>query len=113
MSWAVVADVVAGACLLGGAFFSLAAAVGAVRLPSLLSRMHAVTKPQVLGLILLVTGLAIELREPRVLGMLLLIVVFQLLTAPVAAHMVARTAFRRGETDDEVVLAPDVERSGR
>lgn len=113
MSWSVFADVVVGICLLGGAFFSLAAAVGALRLPSLLSRMHAVTKPQVLGLILLVTGLAIELRDPSVLGMLLLIVVFQLLTAPVSAHMVARTAYRLGETDDEVVHAPDVERAGR
>ncbi|HEX6198223.1 MAG TPA: monovalent cation/H(+) antiporter subunit G [Jiangellaceae bacterium] len=113
MNWAVLADVVAGVCFLGGAFFSLAAAVGAVRLSGLFNRMHAVTKPQVLGLILLVTGLAFELREPSVLGMLLLIVVFQLLTAPVAAHMVARTAFRLGETDDEVVFAPDVERSGR
>lgn len=111
MSWAVVADVVAGVCLLGGAFFSLTAAIGALRLNSLLSRMHAVTKPQVLGLILLLTGLAIELREPGILGMLLLIVVFQLLTAPVAAHMVARTAYRLGETDDEIVHAPDVERS--
>lgn len=113
MSWAVFADIVAAVCFLGGAFFSLAAAVGALRLPSLLSRMHAVTKPQVLGLILLVIGLAIELRDASVLGMLLLIVVFQLLTAPVSAHMVARTAYRLGEIDDEVVHATDVERSGR
>jgi multicomponent Na+:H+ antiporter subunit G len=112
VSWDVIADVVAGACFLGGAFFSLAAAVGALRLSGLLSRMHAVTKPQVLGLILLVIGLAIQLRDPSVLGMLLLIVVFQLLTAPVAAHMVARTAYRVGETEDEVVHAADVERSG-
>lgn len=111
MSWAMVADVVAGACLLGGAFFSLTAAIGALRLPDLLSRMHAVTKPQVLGLILLLAGLAIQLRDASVLGMLLLIIVFQLLTAPVAAHMVARTAYRLGETDDEIVYAPDVERS--
>jgi multisubunit Na+/H+ antiporter MnhG subunit len=39
-------------------------------------------------------------------------VVFQLLTAPVAAHMVARTAYRLGDTDDEIVYAPDVERAG-
>lgn len=113
MSWATAADVIAGACLLVGAFFSLTAAIGALRLSNLLSRMHAVTKPQVLGLFLLLTGLAIELRDPSVLGMLLLIVVFQLLTAPVAAHMLARTAYRLGETDDEVVYAPDVERSAR
>lgn len=113
MSWAFVADIVAGTCLLGGAFFSLTAAIGALRLRDLLSRMHAVTKPQVLGLILLLAGLAIELRDPGVLGMLLLVIVFQLLTAPVAAHMVARTAYRLGETEHEVVHAPDAERSSR
>jgi len=113
MSWSTVADVIAGACLLGGAFFALTAAIGALRFRNLLARMHAVTKPQVLGLILLLTGLAIELREPGVLGMLFLIVVFQLLTAPVAAHMVARTAHRLGDTEDEIVYAPDVERADR
>jgi multicomponent Na+:H+ antiporter subunit G len=110
VNWSTVIDAIAGAFLLGGAFFSLTAAVGAIRFPDLLSRMHAATKPQVLGLMLVLVGLALRLKEPSALGLLLLIIVFQLLTAPVAAHMVARTAFRLGQTNDEIVVADDVER---
>ena len=73
MSWTAVADVLAAACLLVGAFFALVASLGVVRLPDLLSRMHAATKPQVIGLMLVVTGLALRLREPGVLGFLALV----------------------------------------
>src|SRR3712207_7091206 len=45
-----VADVLASVCLLGGAFLAFAAGVGVLRFPDLLSRMHAGTKPQTLGL---------------------------------------------------------------
>ena len=113
MSWTTVAEVIAGFCLLGGAFFSLTAAVGALRFSNLLGRMHAATKPQVLGMLLILLGLALRLLEPSALGLLLLTAVFQLLTAPVAAHMVARSAYRLGEAGDEdVVVAEDVERGG-
>lgn len=111
MNWTLVADIVAGSCLIGGAFFSLTAAVGALRFVNLLSRMHAATKPQVLGMLLILLGLALRLLDPAALGLLLLTGVFQLLTAPVAAHMVSRTAYRLGQADDEQVIdAEQVER---
>lgn len=111
MTWTTVADTVAGICLLGGAFFSLTAAVGALRFVNLLSRMHAATKPQVLGMLLILIGLAVRLLDPAALGMLLLTGVFQLLTAPVAAHMVARAAYRLGQASDEdEIEAKKVER---
>jgi multicomponent Na+:H+ antiporter subunit G len=111
MNWTLVADVVASVCLLGGAFFSLTAAVGALRFVNLLSRMHAATKPQVLGMLLILLGLALRLLDPAAMGLLLLTGVFQLLTAPVAAHMVARAAYRLGQADDESVIdAEQVER---
>ena len=47
-----IADVIAGACLLAGAFLCLTAGVGLLRFPDVLSRMHAGTKPQVLGVLL-------------------------------------------------------------
>lgn len=111
MNWTAVADGVAAFCLLGGAFFSLTAAVGALRFSNLLSRMHAATKPQVLGMMLILIGLALRLLDPSALGFLLLTAVFQLLTAPVAAHMVARAGYRTGQADDEqVIKAEEVER---
>ena len=59
MTTAVVLDVVAATLILGGSVLALTAAIGVVRFPDTLSRMHAATKPQVLGL-LLVLALAVN-----------------------------------------------------
>lgn len=105
MSWTGVADVIAAACFLLGALLALVAAVGVLRLPDLLSRMHPATKPQVLGLVLVLVGLAFRLRDPGALGMLVLIGLFQLLTSPVANHMVGRASFRAGQVrEDQLVV---------
>ena len=64
MSWTTVADVLAATCLVLGALLSLIAAIGLLRLPDVLTRMHAATKPQVLGLMLVLLGLALRLRDP-------------------------------------------------
>jgi multicomponent Na+:H+ antiporter subunit G len=97
MTLAVVADVVVAVCFLVGCGLALVAGIGLARFPDLLSRMHAATKPQVLGLSLMVLGLSIHLRDARVLGTLALVVVFQMITGPVAAHMVGRSGYRTGK----------------
>jgi multicomponent Na+:H+ antiporter subunit G len=116
VNWGVLWDVVGAVILLLGAVLCLAAAVGLVRFPDVLTRMHAATKPQTLGLLLVVTGVAISLREPRALGLLFLVAVLQLLTAPVAAHMVGRTAYRTGQVLEDITqpdeLAEDLSRAG-
>ncbi len=88
------ADVVAGACLISGALLSLAAGVGLLRFPDLLSRMHSATKPQVLGLLLILTGAALRLQNTIDVTTLVLVGLFQLATAPVSAHMVGRAVYR-------------------
>ncbi len=108
MSWTVVADVVAALCFLGGSLLALVAAVGLVRFPDLLSRMHAGTKPQVLGLILMVVGLALHLRRAEILGLLMLVVVFQMITAPVAAHMVGRAGYRTGRIRQDLLVRDEL-----
>ena len=71
MNWHTVLDVIALLCLVGGSLMSLAAAVGLVRFPDLLSRMHAGTKPQVLGLLLLLTAVAIESGNPGMIPLMI------------------------------------------
>ena len=116
IDWGAVFDVVGALILLLGAVLCLAAALGLVRFPDVLTRMHAATKPQTLGLLLVVTGVAISLRDPRTLGLLFLVAVLQLLTAPVAAHMVGRTAYRTGQVSEDITspdeLAEDLARAG-
>ncbi|NJC23506.1 multicomponent Na+:H+ antiporter subunit G [Arthrobacter pigmenti] len=87
-------NVITAILLLGGALMSLAAAVGLLRFPDLMSRMHAATKPQVLGLLLFLLAIAVELRSWALVPVLIVCWIFQLLTAPVSAHMVGRAGYR-------------------
>lgn len=89
-----VLDVLAAVLVLGGAVLALAAAVGVVRFPDTLSRMHAATKPQVLGMLLTLLGAGIALRGNVDIWMLLLAGLFQLITAPVVAQRVAQVAYQ-------------------
>ncbi|MDR0481920.1 MAG: monovalent cation/H(+) antiporter subunit G [Cellulomonadaceae bacterium] len=98
--WITVANVLSGVLLVLGAFLTLSAGVGVVRFPTLLSRMHAVTKPQVLGLIFLLVALELRLRTWTTFSLVVLVIAFQLLTQPVAAHMVARAALRSGKVEE-------------
>ncbi len=106
--WTQVADVLAAVFLLLGAFLTFSAGVGVLRFGNLLARMHAVTKPQVLGLILLLVGVALRLRDGTAVTLLALVVLFQLLTSPVAAHMVGRAGFRTGKVQHEDLEVDDL-----
>ncbi|XBH21413.1 monovalent cation/H(+) antiporter subunit G [Jonesiaceae bacterium BS-20] len=108
MSWPQVADTLAAVLLLLGAFLTLAAGVGIVRFPDLLARMHAATKPQVLGLILMLTAEGLRVRSWSVVGVLVLIMAFQLLTAPIAAHIVGRAGFRTGQMKNGLLVVDEL-----
>lgn len=99
MSAELVLDYLGALLLLGGALFSLAAALGLVRFPDALSRMHAATKPAVFGLLLVLLGVALTLRDVKVVTLLAFAVLMQVMTAPVSGHLVARTAHRSGQWD--------------
>lgn len=103
-------DVLGAALLVVGAFFCLAAAVGVVRFPDVLTRLHAATKPQVFGLMLVLGGVVLTLRSWQVLVLGVLIVGLQIVTAPVSGHMLARTAYRTGQWDHESAVRDDLGR---
>ncbi|UJP40418.1 monovalent cation/H(+) antiporter subunit G [Cellulomonas palmilytica] len=111
--WDTLADVVSVVALLGGSFLVLAAGVGALRFPDLLSRMHAGTKPQVLGLVLVLVGLGLRLRSGGAVWALVLVAVFGLLTAPVAAHMVGRAGYRTGKVRNDLLVTDELTRDLR
>ncbi|HEY5787408.1 MAG TPA: monovalent cation/H(+) antiporter subunit G [Microlunatus sp.] len=103
-----VLDTIGAVFLLLGAMLCFAASVGLVRFPDVLTRMHAATKPQTLGLLFVVTGVAFSLQNFQALGILLLVAILQLLTAPVAAHMVSRTAYRTGQVREDLLTQDDL-----
>jgi len=98
-----ITDIIASVCLVVGAFMSLLAGIAVLRFPDTMSRIHAATKPQVLGIILLMLGLGLRLGSLGVIGMLVLIVILQFVTAPVSAHLTVRVAFRNAGPDSERV----------
>lgn len=91
--WGLVFDVVSSGLLLTGGWLTMSAGMALLRFPDLLSRMHAATKPQALGLLMILTGAALQLDTPAHISGLLLVMAFQLLTAPVTAHIVGRAAY--------------------
>lgn len=111
-----VLDLIGAVFVLVGALLCFGAAISLIRFPDVLSKMHAITKPQVLGLIFVTVGIALSLQTWWAVGLCLLIVVLQLLTAPVSASMIARSASRSGLVEDRHLtvnqLADDLEEAG-
>jgi multicomponent Na+:H+ antiporter subunit G len=104
-----VIDAVSAVFMVVGALMSLGAAVGLLRFPDLMSRMHAATKPQVLGLFLLLAAVGLQLRSWWVWPVLIVAWIFQLLTVPVSAHMVGRAGYRTKHLHPELLSADELE----
>ncbi|MEM7644662.1 MAG: monovalent cation/H(+) antiporter subunit G [Pseudomonadota bacterium] len=89
-------ELLLSALVLLGAFFTFIAGLGILRLPDVLIRMHASTKAGTLGSGLIMAAVAVGYGTVPVIALVVAIIVFLLLTAPVAAHMIGRAAFRSG-----------------
>ncbi|CAJ1509118.1 monovalent cation/H(+) antiporter subunit G [[Mycobacterium] burgundiense] len=97
-------DFFAGALILSGSALALTAAIGVVRFPDTLARMHAATKPQVLGLLLVLAGAATRLQGNADIGMLILTGLFTVITAPVIAQRVGQLAYREQNLQDRLTV---------
>ena len=82
--------------LLMGGILSLVAVAGVLRMPDIFTRMHAATKVGTVGVSSITIGLMIHFGSITVISRGILVIAFFLLTAPVAAHMIARAAYRSG-----------------
>lgn len=112
-----IADIVSGTLLIASGALSLAAAIGLVRFPDLMSRLHAGSKPQILGLIFMMIAISVQQFHWGVITTLLLIVTLQMVTTPVGTHMVGRAGYRtkhlrrsmlyRDELSDAVAMAEE------
>ena len=87
-----------------GTLFILVSAIGVLRFRDLLMRMHASSKASTLGAICILAAVAVRCGEIAVTARIVLICAFLLATAPVAAHAIARAAYRRG-----IELSPETE----
>ena len=101
-------DLAAAILLVLGGVLSLAAGVGLLRFPDALGRLHAATKPQVLGLALVILAIALDSRNWSTILALAPVLVLQMLTAPISAHMVGRAAYRTGDYRADLLVEDDL-----
>ncbi|MCK1396562.1 monovalent cation/H(+) antiporter subunit G [Bradyrhizobium sp. 40] len=91
-----VRDIVTIACVSAGVFFFLAGTVGLLRFPDTLTRLHALTKADNLGLGFVVLGLLPQAGNLREGLKLISIWVFALLAGATVSQLIARTVRRSG-----------------
>lgn len=101
-------DAVALVLVLIGGLLCVTAAIGLLRFHDVPTRLHAATKPQVLGLILICIAIALALRSWQVVAFIVPIVMIQLATAPLSAHMVGRQAYRNGTIDEQSLYVDEL-----
>ena len=89
-------ETLTGILLIVGSIFCLVAALGLVRLPDTLMRMHAATKAGTLGAGLVLIAEALFYRQLGISLRAATVIALLLLTAPVAAHLIARASYRSG-----------------
>ncbi len=86
-------EALSAALMLIGSAFALLAGAGVLRMPDLFMRMQAATKASTLGIGCIMLAVAVHFGELGVATRAAATVIFVFLTAPVAAHMIARAAY--------------------
>lgn len=83
---------VAALLMLAGCGFYFAGTVGLLRFPDTFSRLHALTKADNLGLLLVCAALALHAASLRVALLLAVVWLLAQLAATVSAYLIARRA---------------------
>jgi multicomponent Na+:H+ antiporter subunit G len=89
-------DVIAGSLIILGGIFAFIGALGLLRMPDVLIRMHASTKIGTLSTGLILAGCAVVFGSSEIVIRVVAIVLFILLTAPIGAHMMGRSVVSTG-----------------
>jgi len=107
-----VTDLITAVLLPAGAAFSALGALGMVRFPDTVTRIHAAAKPHTIGLLLVLAGTAAQMTSMSDIAPLLLVALFQLVTSPVVAQTVGGIVYRTGALDRDVLVIDESDRTG-
>lgn len=88
-------DIITVVAVTAGAFFFLAGTVGLLRFPDTLTRLHALTKADNLGLGLVVFGLSLQVDSALAALKLVVVWLLVLLASATVSQLIARAAWRR------------------
>jgi len=82
--------------MLCGTLFIFAAALGVMRFPDPLQRMHAATKAGTIGAVMVLLGTLLVMEQPGSTLVGLAAIGFLLITVPIAAHLLGRAVYVSG-----------------
>ncbi|BDD84296.1 Na+/H+ antiporter subunit G [Tsukamurella pulmonis] len=108
-----IVDIISAILFLSGAAFAVTASIGIIRFPDTLTRMHAATKPQTFGLLLLLAGAIVQMIDSVDVWMLVLVGLFTMITAPAVAHRVGRVAYQEQRLRDRTIERDQMETGSR
>jgi len=86
-------EIIVSVFLILGSLFMLLATIGILRMPDLFMRMSTTTKAATLGTALILSAAAIYFSDIAVVSKSIATIVFVLITAPIAAHMIGRASY--------------------
>lgn len=92
-------EIIIATLIVTGSAFALIAAIGTLRFPDALSRMHAATKAGAFGAGLLLAAAALHFGTIAVVLESLLIIGLFYLTAPIAAQLIGQSSRQISEYD--------------
>ncbi|MFG6494078.1 monovalent cation/H(+) antiporter subunit G [Fictibacillus sp. UD] len=101
--------------LIIGTFIIFSGTLGVLRFPDVYSRLHAASKASTLGVSgILIGSFIYVLAEMNLFsGKLILGILFVLMTAPVAGHMISRAAYRTGVPLSDKTVFNELEKNHR
>ena len=85
-----VRDFVSAVLMLSGSLLAVISSIGIHRLGSTRARMHATTKPATLGVLLCGVGAVVQFADVSDIAKVLVVVILQLVGAPIGSHMLGR-----------------------
>ena len=86
----------ADALVILGVFVMTVGVYGAIRMPDAYTKLHAMSKAVFLGVVSLCAS-SVVTGDPAIIYRAILIAAFLLVTTPISAFVIARSAFLRGE----------------
>lgn len=84
-------DIAIAIILMLGVMFTFFAALGVLTMPDVYIRMHSSTKAGTIGLGLIMVAVALHFQDSSVTSRAVGIILFILMTAPVAAHLLGKS----------------------
>jgi multicomponent Na+:H+ antiporter subunit G len=91
-------DIVVVILIVAASFFFLAGTVGLLRLPDMFTRLHALTKADNLGLLLISIAAALKADSWEVIVKLAVIWVLVIIASSTVAHLIGRVSLQNGQT---------------